>query len=77
MRPKTRRAGLGRLVTFIFLIDVALALTPPLYWAIDRDTTPILGVPAALFVFLAVSTFIAASVLFACWVEPADEEIRP
>lgn len=56
----------GRLVKAWFALDVVLALAPPLYWAMDRATYPVLGLPAALVYFLAVSTLIAGSVLFAC-----------
>jgi len=54
-----------RLVKAWFALDVVLALAPPLYWAMDRATDPVFGVPAALAYFLGVSASIAASVLFA------------
>jgi len=56
-----------RIVRIWFLIDAIVALAPPLYWAADGEVTPILGLPAALFYFVAVSACISASVVFAYW----------
>ncbi len=57
-----------------FLIDVIVALAPPLYWRMDSDMTSVAGVPAALFYFLAVNVFITASLVAAYLLESADEE---
>lgn len=53
-----------------FVLDAVLALMPPLYWFADGRTTPILGVPGALFYFLAVCTCITASLLAAHFTDP-------
>ncbi len=58
-----------------FAVDVIVSLAPPLYWAMDGNTTPILGLPAAVFYFLAVSTCTAASILAAYWVDVRSGEI--
>lgn len=60
-------------VTLWFGLDAVVALAPPLYWAADGRTTPILGVPAALFYFLAVSVCITASLVAAWLIEPSEE----
>jgi len=57
-----------------FLLDVIVALAPPLYWAAGGDMTPIAGVPAALFYFLAVNVFITASLVTAYLLDQADGE---
>ena len=41
-----------------FALDAIVALAPPLYWSVDGMTTPILGLPAPVFYFIAVSVFI-------------------
>jgi hypothetical protein len=52
------------------LIDAIVALAPPLYWAADGKTAPILGLPAAVFYFVAVAVCITASIV-AAYVEEA------
>ncbi|GEP08992.1 hypothetical protein [Methylobacterium gnaphalii] len=66
--------SLRRLVIAWFALDAVLALAPPLYWTMDGKTTPVLGIPAALFYFLAVGLCITASLIVAWLVEPSDEE---
>ena len=58
-----------------FALDAIVSLAPPLYWAMDGNTAPILGLPAVVFYFLAVSTCTAASVLAAYWVDVRNGEI--
>jgi hypothetical protein len=72
---RARRDAQPRWVTAWFVIDVVLALAPPLYWAFDGDRTPILGVPAAVLYFVAVSTCIAASIIAAYLAESRNGEI--
>jgi len=48
-----------------FTLDAIVALAPPIYWAADGKTTPILGMPAAVFYFVAVAVCIAASIVAA------------
>ena len=52
-------------ITAWFILDAVVALAPPLYWAFDGKQTPILGLPAPVFYFVAVATFIAASIVAA------------
>ncbi|WP_045835954.1 hypothetical protein [Hyphomicrobium sp. 99] len=66
---KHRLYALPRWVTAWFILDAIVALAPPLYWAFDGDRTPLLGVPAAVFYFIAVSTCIAASIVAAYFAE--------
>lgn len=68
--------GLSPLVKVWFAVDAVVALAPPLYWAADGRTTPIAGIPAALFYFLAVSACITASIVVA-YLEDRDGENRP
>lgn len=56
-----------------FALDAVVALAPPLYWAADGRTAPILGIPTALFYFLAVSVFITASLIAAYLLDIDDE----
>ena len=69
-----RRAALPRWVMVWFVLDAIVALAPPLYWAFDGVRDPILGVPAAVFYFISVSTFIAASIVAAYLAEARDGE---
>ena len=62
---KYRRAALPRWVVAWFVLDFVAALAPPLYWAFDGDRSPVFGVPAAVFYFIAVSIFITASIVAA------------
>lgn len=63
-----------RLVRWWFALDAVLALAPPLYWAASGWTDNVLGVPGALFYFLAVNLVITASLVFAYLVERAEGE---
>jgi hypothetical protein len=58
-----------------FVFDAIVSLAPPIYWAMDGNTTPILGLPAVVVYFLAVSTCTAASVLAAYWADVRNGEI--
>lgn len=58
-----------------FALDAIISLAPPLYWAMDGNTAPVLGLPAVVVYFLAVSTCTAASVLAAYWVDLRNGEI--
>ncbi|MBS0234839.1 MAG: hypothetical protein JSR99_15290 [Proteobacteria bacterium] len=62
-------------VTGWFVIDVVVALAPPLYWSFDGNNTPIYGVPAAVLYFVAVSTCIAASIVAAYAADARNGEI--
>jgi len=53
-----------------FVLDALLALTPPLHWSITADTR-VMGMPAAIFYFLAVALFICASLTAAYLAEVA------
>lgn len=57
-----------------FALDAFVALFPPLYWAVDGDRAPFLGVPAALAYFVAVATCITASIVAAYWAEARSGE---
>jgi hypothetical protein len=59
-----------RWVTAWFTVDAVVALAPPLYWAADGDTTPVFGLPTAVFYFVAVAVCIMASVV-AAWLAEA------
>jgi hypothetical protein len=52
-----------------------LALAPPLYWAFDGESEPILGVPAAILYFLAIATCITMSIVAAYMAEDRGREI--
>ncbi|MBN9248426.1 MAG: hypothetical protein J0I81_13475 [Hyphomicrobium sp.] len=71
---KDRPASLPRWVAAWFIVDAIVALAPPLYWAFDGDRTLLLGVPAVLLYFIAVSTCIAASIVAAYFAEVRVEE---
>lgn len=64
-----RRTAARRVVKLWFALDAAVALAPPLYWIADGRMAPILGVPAALFYFLAIDVCIAASIVTSYFVE--------
>jgi hypothetical protein len=53
-----------------FILDAVLALTPPLHWVATGDTR-VLGVPAAIFYFVAAALFICASLVAAYLAEAA------
>jgi hypothetical protein len=64
-----------RWVTAWFVADTIIALAPPLYWAFDGVRASILGVPAAVLYFIAVSTCIAASIVAAYLAESNRGEV--
>ncbi len=64
-----------RWVTAWFIVDAVVALAPPLYWLFDRDSTPVLGVPAAVLYFVAVATCITASIVAAYAAEASSEDV--
>jgi hypothetical protein len=47
-----------------FVLDLFLIMSPPLHWAVS-GAAPVFGVPRSLLYLLAVSAFIAASVVVA------------
>jgi uncharacterized membrane protein (DUF485 family) len=57
-----------------FVLDAIVALAPPLYWAVDGKTTPILGLPTGIFYFVAVGIFVGTSIIAAYWAEAAAGE---
>jgi hypothetical protein len=59
-----------------FVLDAILALTPPLHWIVTGDTW-VLGIPAALFYFVAVALFICASLIAAYSAEVAAGNFEP
>ncbi|MET0529561.1 MAG: hypothetical protein ABW003_14720 [Microvirga sp.] len=76
MLPSASPRPIGsRIVRLWFVLDAVLALAPPLYWAADGHTSPILGLPGALTYFLAVGTCITASLIAAYLVERSSGEI--
>lgn len=70
--PAPLRRGIVKLW---FALDAIVALAPPLYWAADGRTTPIAGIPTALFYFLAVSLCITASLIAAYVLDATDEGV--
>lgn len=64
-----------RWVTAWFIIDAVVALAPPLYWAFDGDSAPLLGVPGAVLYFLTVATCITFSIVAAYTAEARGGEI--
>lgn len=66
------RTKLPMLVKAWFVLDIFLAWFPPLHWAAS-GADPIFAIPRALCYLLAVSTFIAASVIVACL---SDQSLR-
>ena len=56
-----------------FAFDAVVALAPPLYWIANDRMALILGVPAALFYFLAVDLCIAASIVTAHFIDRNKE----
>ncbi len=57
-----------------FSLDAIVALAPPLYWAVDGKTTPVIGLPAAVFYFVAVGVCISASIVAAYLAEARTGE---
>lgn len=74
-RRLDRNGARPRWVTAWFIIDAVVALAPPLYWAVDGDRAPLLGLPVAVLYFVAVATCIAASIIAAFWAEARAGEI--
>ena len=75
MHPYTKPGlhhALRPLVPLWFLADALIALLPPLHWAVADGHASLAGIPASLVYFCATGAFIAASILFAYWVEAAD-----
>jgi len=73
-RTRTRRAQ-PRWIAAWFIVDAVVALAPPLYWYFDGKADPILGVPAAVLYFIAVSTCIAASIVAAYFADAQSGEL--
>lgn len=48
-----------------FVLDATVALTPPLYWAVDGLRAFVLGIPVVLLYFIGVAVFITASIVAA------------
>lgn len=64
---------LRHLIPLWFLADVVVALAPPLHWAAGNGKLWFSGLPVSLIYFCGSGAFIAASILFAHWVEAACE----
>jgi hypothetical protein len=73
----SKSRGLSTLVKMWFVTDAIVALAPPLYWAAAGMNGPILGVPASLFYFLAVSLCITLSIIVAYLDERITGRIQP
>lgn len=56
---------LPRLIKLWFVLDALFVLAPPLHWAVTGHPGRVLGLPATLLYFLAVSSFVALSVVAA------------
>jgi hypothetical protein len=69
--------GLSTPVKIWFMADAIVALAPPLYWLADGWTGPVLGIPASLFYFLAVSLCITVSIIVAYLDERVAGRIQP
>lgn len=69
-----RRHKRASWITAWFALDAIVALAPPIYWAADGQTAPILGVPAAVFYFVAVAVCITASIAAAYTAEARNGE---
>lgn len=69
------RGQRARWITAWFMIDAVVALAPPIYWAANGEMTPILGLPAAVFYFIAVAVCITASIIAAYWAEARIGEL--
>lgn len=59
-----------------FVLDALLVLAPPLHWAVTGDTR-VLGIPAAVFYFVAVAMFVCASLVAAYLAEVAAGNFEP
>ena len=60
-----------------FLLDAVLVLAPPLHWWLAEGPDPVAGLPASLFYFLSVATFVALSVVVAYLLERRNDGGRP
>ena len=67
------RQRLRPIIPVWFLSDVLVALTPPLHWAVGTGKYWFAGLPVSLIYFCGSGAFIAASILFAHWVESGCE----
>jgi len=65
------RNGIPLWIYCWFVLDALLALAPPLHWSLTADTR-VLGLPAAIFYFLAVALFICTSLTAAYLAEVAE-----
>ncbi len=63
-------------ISLWFILDAIVALAPPLHWSVDGAMTPILGLPAAVFYFLAVGVCICASIIAAYRSEAASGKLE-
>jgi hypothetical protein len=59
-----------------FLANAALLLLPPVHWLVNDHKTPVAGLPATLFYFIALSASIAASVVTAYVQESAGGGLK-
>ncbi len=62
-------SGARRIVAGWFLADIVLGLLPPLYWAANGPSPPVLGLPLSVAYFLLIAVFISASIVVAFWWE--------
>lgn len=58
-------------IVYWFILDAILALAPPLHWAVDGQTTLLMGVPVVIIYFVAVGICITASLIAAYLSEAA------
>ncbi|AHB48682.1 hypothetical protein W911_10220 [Hyphomicrobium nitrativorans NL23] len=59
-----------------FVLDALLVLTPPLHWAVTGSAM-VLGVPAAVFYFVAAALFVCTSLVAAYLAEVAAGSFGP
>jgi hypothetical protein len=67
---------LPRWIVLWFVLDAVVALAPPLHRAVSEQRYPVLGLPIAVFYFVAVGVFISVSLVAAFCVDAAHEEVR-
>lgn len=58
-----------------FLLNVFVALYPPLYWAASEHRELLLGLPATFVYFTVVSLSITLSILYAFWQDASSGEL--
>ena len=75
-RAQDTAGHLPRWVALWFVLDALVALAPPLHWAVSGQRELILGLPLAVFYFVAVEVFISASLVAAFCVDAAYEGER-